>query len=318
MAEPLVRAKGLTRHYPVGSGLVRGRGVVRALEDASFEVADGEILGVVGESGCGKSTLGRCLLRLEEPTAGTVHIGGVDVRGLRGKALLALRRTAQMIFQDPYGSLNPRLRIGTIVGEGLAIHGIGTRAERPARVAELLGQVGLAAEDARKFPHEMSGGQRQRVAIARALAVGPRFVVADEPVSALDPSVQAQVVNLLLDLRERHGLTYLLVSHDLGLVGRIADRVLVMYLGRIVERGPAAEVLARPLHPYTRALVDAAPVGDPAQRRARAPVEGEPPSPLNPPPGCPWHPRCPLAVARCRTERPTLEGEGREVACWVK
>ena len=318
MAEPLVQVRGLTRHYAVGAGLVRGRGVVRALDDASFDVADGEILGVVGESGCGKSTLGRCVLRLEEPTAGTVRIAGMDVTALSGRRrLLALRRTAQMIFQDPYGSLNPRLRIGTIVGEGLAIHGIGTRAERPARVAELLAQVGLPADDARKFPHEMSGGQRQRVAIARALAVAPRFVVADEPVSALDPSVQAQVVNLLLDLRERHGLTYMLVSHDLSLVGRIADRVVVMYLGRVVEQGPAAEVLARPLHPYARALVDASPVTDPSLRHARTPVEGEPPSPLSPPPGCAWHPRCPLVVTRCREERPPLLGTERKVACWV-
>lgn len=314
----LVTVRGLTRHYPVGSGLVRGRGVVRALDDASFGVQDGEILGVVGESGCGKSTLGRCVLRLEAPTAGTVRLAGMELAALRGRReLLALRRAAQMIFQDPFGSLNPRLRIGSIVGEGLIIHRIGTRAERPERVAGLLRQVGLTHEDARKFPHELSGGQRQRVAIARALSVGPRFIVADEPVSALDPSVQAQVVNLLLDLREQHGLTYLLVSHDLGLVGRIADRVLVMYLGRIVEQGPAAEVLSRPLHPYARALVDAAPVGDPSQRRLRAPVEGEPPSPLSPPPGCAYHPRCPLVVARCRTERPPLVGGDRAVACWV-
>ncbi|GMV39521.1 MAG: ABC transporter ATP-binding protein [Myxococcales bacterium] len=317
MAE-LAVARGLTRHYAVGSGLVRGRGVVRALEDVSFEVREGEILGVVGESGCGKSTLGRCLLRLEVPTAGAVSVAGMDLAALRGRReVLALRRAAQMIFQDPYGSLNPRLRVGSIVGEGLAIHGIGGRSERPERVGALLRQVGLAPDDARKFPHELSGGQRQRVAIARALSVGPRFVVADEPVSALDPSVQAQVVNLLLDLQEQHGLTYLLVSHDLGLVGRIADRVLVLYLGRIVEQGVAAEVLAAPLHPYARALVDAAPVGDPALRRARVVVEGEPPSPLDPPPGCAYHPRCPLVIGRCREERPPLRGTDRQVACWV-
>ena len=320
--EPLVSVRGLTKHYGLGSGLLAGRGrVVQALSSVSFDIREGETLGVVGESGCGKSTLGRCLLRLEEPTAGTVRVGDLPVTELTGRPdLLRLRRTAQMIFQDPMGSLNPRLRLGTIVGEGLAIHGLRSRGERGARVAELLEQVGLEAADAGRYPHELSGGQRQRVAIARALSVEPRFIVADEPVSALDVSVQAQVVNLLLDLQASLRLTYLFIAHDLPLVARLSDRVVVMYLGRIVEQGVAGDVLLRPRHPYTKALVESAPVVDPTHRTHREPVKGEPPSPIDPPPGCPYHPRCPYAVDRCRVERPgllhTTIGEGHDAACW--
>jgi len=290
----------------------------------SFAIRPGEALGLVGESGSGKSTLGRLMLRLVEPTAGEIRFAGRSLLGLGGRELRALRREMQIIFQDPYGSLNPRMRVASIVGEGPAIHRLGTRAERKARVRELLGLVGLPPDAARRYPHEFSGGQRQRIGIARALAVGPRFVVADEAVSALDVSVQAQILNLLQDLRQRLGLTMLFISHDLRVVEHLSDRVAVMYLGRIVESASRDEIYTNPRHPYTRALLSAVPVPDPRQRDARMRGEtmvqgGELPSAVRPPPGCAFHPRCPHAVEVCRSVTPPLETGrgGHAVACHV-
>ena len=296
--------------------LQRRRGTVRALEGVDLEVGRGECVALVGESGSGKTTLGRCALRLIEPTAGRVRFDGEDLLALRGGALRRRRRRFQMVFQDPAGSLDPRQRVASIVEEPLAIHsGLGA-AGRAARAAELLAAVGLAPELGSRFPHELSGGQRQRVGIARALAPEPDLLVADEPVSALDVSVRGQILDLLAGARERLGLTLLLIAHDMVAVERLADRVAVMYLGRIVELGPAAELLARPLHPYTASLLSAVPVADPAavaaattgSRRRRIVLPGEPPSPLTPPAGCPFHPRCPCARPRCASERPELAG----------
>src|SRR5262249_22569326 len=259
-----------------------------------------------GESGCGKSTLGRLLLRLIEPTAGEVRFEGRVLGRLRGRELRTLRRSMQIVFQDPYGSLNPRMRVESIVGEGLLIHRLRTRPERRAKVRELLDLVGLPPEAASRYPHEFSGGQRQRIGIARALAVGPRFVVADEAVSALDVSIQAQILNLLQDLRRRLALTLLFISHDLRVVEHLADRVAIMYLGRIVEQGTRAAVYERARHPYTRALLSAVPVPDPTRKAERQHLAGEPPSPVSPPPGCAFHPRCPFAKDQCRREVPPL------------
>ncbi len=318
MAEALLRAEGLVKHYPAGrSGLGRGRAVVRAVDGVSCEIFPGETFGIVGESGCGKSTLGRLLLRFEPPTAGRVLYEGRDVCGFDARRLKAFRREAQIIYQDPYSSLNPRRRVGELIAEPLEIHGIGGPAERRERVAALLGEVGLRPEHARRFPHEFSGGQRQRIVIARALALQPRFLVADEPVSALDVSIQAQVINLLRELQERFRLTYAFISHDLGLVEYLADRVGVMYLGRLVEVAPCAAICAEPLHPYTEALWSAAPMPDPAARRRRILLPGDVPSPIRPPPGCAFHPRCREAFDRCRDEAPALRevAPGRRVAC---
>jgi oligopeptide/dipeptide ABC transporter ATP-binding protein len=317
---PLVEAHGLTKTFAVGrSVLGRPRAWVRAVTDVDLTVAPGETLGLVGESGCGKSTLGRLLLRLIEPTAGEVRFEGRALSGLGGRELRALRRSMQIIFQDPYGSLNPRMRVEAIVGEGLLIHKIGTRAERRAKVRELLELVGLSPEAASRYPHEFSGGQRQRIGIARALALGPKFVVADEAVSALDVSIQAQILNLLQDLQRRLSLTLLFISHDLRVVEHLADRVAIMYLGRIVEEGARAAVYGSPRHPYTQALLSAVPVPDPTRTPKRQHLAGEPPSPVSPPPGCAFHPRCPFAEERCRREAPPLERarDGRAVACWV-
>ena len=313
MAEPLLRVEALTKRYPLGGGLFgrKSRREVHALEDVSFDVFRGETLGIVGESGCGKSTLGKTLLRLQEPTGGRVFFEGRELTALSPRAMRAERRHLQMVFQDPYSSLNPRLRIGDALLEPLIIHDIGSgRAERAARVRELLGQVGLPAEAAERYPHEFSGGQRQRIVIARALAAGPRIVVADEPVSALDVSVQAQVLNLMRDLQEQYSLTYLFIAHDLRIVQYMSARVAVMYLGRIVELAGADELYARPAHPYTRLLLSAVPVPDPSKTRARLPILGEVPDPASPPTGCAFHPRCAIAEARCRSEAPAL----REVA----
>jgi oligopeptide/dipeptide ABC transporter ATP-binding protein len=294
----LLEVAGLAKHYPA-----RG-GVVRAVDGVSFAVQRGETLALVGESGCGKSTTARLVLRLVEPTAGTIRFDGVEVAG---KAeLRALRRRVQVVFQDPYASLNPRLTVGEAIAEPMEVHGIGDAASRTARVKELLGLVGLAPYHAGRYPHEFSGGQRQRIGIARALAVQPELVVCDEPVSALDVSIQAQVVNLLKDLQARFGLSYLFIAHDLAVVRHMADRIAVMYLGQIVETAPKSALFAMPRHPYTRALLAAIPHPDPRRRGRVVPPGGDVPSPMNPPPGCRFHTRCPFARERCRSEVPLL------------
>jgi oligopeptide/dipeptide ABC transporter ATP-binding protein len=313
---PLLEARGLSKRFPVLGGALglAQVGEVRAVEEVDLAIHQGEVLGLVGESGCGKSTLGRLLIRLIDPTAGQVFFQNEDLAHAKGEKLRTLRRRMQMVFQDPFGSLNPRMRVGEIVAEPLRLAGIG-RTERATRAVALLAQVGLQAEHAQRYPHQFSGGQRQRIGVARALALDPALVICDEPVSALDVSVQAQVVNLLRDLQRARGLAYLFISHDLRVVRHIADRVAVMYLGRIVETAPKRALYAAPLHPYTRALLASAPVPRPGARVPEDPLQGEIPSPLAPPSGCAFHPRCPIAVARCRTERPALRGDERQVAC---
>jgi oligopeptide transport system ATP-binding protein len=317
---PLLEVRDLVKHFPLRRGwLRRAVGAVRAVDGVSFDIRAGETLGLVGESGCGKTTTGRCILRLVEPSAGQVRFDGRDVLAQDRRQLRALAREMQIVFQDPYASLDPRMRVGAIVGEAIAIHRLAANAREAAeRVAALLEMVGLQADDARRYPHEFSGGQRQRIGIARALAVGPRLLVCDEPVSALDVSVQAQVVNLLQDLQDRLGLTYLFIAHDLALVEHFSDRVAVMYLGRIVEVAPATELYSRPLHPYTEALLAAVPLPDPRLRRTRVRLQGEVPNPAAPPAGCPFHTRCPIArFPLCSTTAPALkEGAGgHAVAC---
>jgi len=281
-------------------------------------VAEGETVGLVGESGCGKTSLGRCIVRLSEPTSGTVTFEGQELSALSGSAMRGIRRKMQMIFQDPYASLDPRMRIGEIIGEGLHIHGLARGRDFKARVLELLTQVGLRAEYYDRYPHEFSGGQRQRIGIARALAVNAKFIVADEAVSALDVSIQSQILNMLLDLQQELGLTYLFISHDLRVVEHVSDRVAVMYLGKIVEVAPAGQLHTVSQHPYTQALLSAVPVPDPARKGARTVLQGDVPSPIDPPPGCSFHPRCPFALKRCAEEEPRLEFEGRHgVACHV-
>ena len=321
-AQPLLEVKGLRMHFPVTEGVLRRRkvGEVRAVDGVDFTIDRGETLGLVGESGCGKTTTGRCILRLEHPTAGEILYDGVDLARLTRKELLAMRRRIQVIFQDPYSSLNPRMKVGDIVGEPMKVHAVEPdAAKRAARVRELLAVCGLNPRFADRYPHEMSGGQRQRVGIARALALEPEFIVCDEAVSALDVSIQAQVVNLLEDLRERFRLTYLFIAHDLALVRHLCQRVAVMYLGRIVELADNDELFDHPLHPYTQALLAAVPVPDPSVEAGRVfrPAMGEVPSPINPPTGCVFHPRCPIAVEHCKAARPEVREvrPGHWVAC---
>ncbi len=315
----LLEVRNLRVHFPTRRGRFgRVRGVVRAVEDVSLEVEAGETLGVVGESGCGKTTLGRAVVRLISPTSGRILVEGEDLAEARGAALRARRRRFQMIFQDSQGSLDPAMTVGNIIGEALELHGLAPgRAARRARTGALLEAVGLRPEHAERYPHEFSGGQRQRIGIARALAVEPKLIVCDEPVSALDVSVQAQVVNLLTDLQRDRGLAYLFIAHDLSVVEHVSRRILVMYLGRVVETGNARAVVRGPRHPYTQALVAALPVVEPQAHVRHAPLRGEVPSPLSVPSGCPFHPRCPVAEARCRTELPELRevAPGHRAAC---
>jgi oligopeptide transport system ATP-binding protein len=319
---PLLELRGLRMHFPVTEGMIARRhvGDVKAVDGVDLTIRRGETLGLVGESGCGKTTMGRCILRLEKPTAGEILYDGVDIDKLDRRALVALRRRIQVIFQDPYSSLNPRQKVGSIIAEPMMVHGVEPDARRRGeRVRELLSVCGLNPNFADRYPHEMSGGQRQRVGIARALALNPEFIVCDEAVSALDVSIQAQIINLLEDLRDKFNLTYLFIAHDLSVVRHLCQRVAVMYLGRVVELAECDEVFDHPLHPYTRALLAAVPVPDPSVEATRAfqPVAGEVPSPINPPPGCVFHPRCPIAVAECKQIRPELRElrPGHWVAC---
>ncbi|MEI7871264.1 MAG: ABC transporter ATP-binding protein [Alphaproteobacteria bacterium] len=320
--QPLLEVRGLQMHFPISEGILMRRqiGEVKAVDGIDFSLRRGETLGLVGESGCGKTTTGRCILQLERPTAGAILYDGVDINTLSRSGMLGLRRRIQVIFQDPYSSLNPRMKVGDIIGEPIQVHGLAPdAARRHARVRELLQVCGLDPSFADRYPHEMSGGQRQRVGIARALALEPEFIVCDEAVSALDVSIQAQVINLLEDLRERFGLTYLFIAHDLSVVRHLCQRVAVMYLGRIVELAGCDELFDNPLHPYTRALLGAVPIPDPTVEAGRTfqPVRGEVPSPINPPSGCVFHPRCAMAVEGCKRSRPELRElrPGHWVAC---
>jgi len=314
----LLEVRGLQKHFPIRRGVFsRVSGWLRAVDGVDLTIREGETLGLVGESGSGKTTTGRCILRLIEPTAGSVRFQGVDLLSLSSSGMRKMRRELQVIFQDPYGSLNPRMKVGSIVGEPLAIHRIARGSEREERVAELLRRVGLDPSMMRRYPHEFSGGQRQRIGIARALALKPKLIICDEPVSALDVSIQAQVVNLLMDLQEEFSLTYLFIAHDLSIVEHISDRVAVMYLGKIVEMADAETLYREPKHPYTQALLSAIPVPDPEARARRILLKGDLPSPASPPPGCSFHTRCPVAIDICsRVEPPLLAvGGGHLASC---
>ena len=317
----ILAVEDLKVHFPVLRGIIFKSeiGSIKAVDGVSFSLARGKTLGLVGESGCGKSTTGLAVLRMLQPSGGRIRFEGRDLTALDAEAMRPIRRRMQMVYQDPYGSLNPRMTVEEIIGEPLAVHDIGTAAERKAKVAELIGLVGLKPDMASRYPHEFSGGQRQRIGIARALALNPALIICDEPVSALDVSIQAQVVNLFQDLQERLGLSYLFIAHDLAVVRHISERVAVMYLGRIVETADRADLYKNPLHPYTQALLAAVPVPNPALEAAREHrvVQGEVPSPMNPPRGCHFHPRCPAATARCADVAPKLVdlGGGRAVAC---
>jgi len=310
MSQALLEVRNLVKHFPIGGGMfTKPVGVVRAIDGVSFTIKKGETLGLVGESGCGKTTTGRCILQLEQPTSGSIVFEGIDMMSLDAAELRAVRRHVQVIFQDPYSSLNPRMTIGQILAEPLKVHGIVRDAgERELRVRELLTQVGLLPQHAKRYPHQLSGGQRQRVGVARALAMEPSLIICDEPVSALDVSIQAQIINLLEELQARLGLTYLFIAHDLSVVRHISDRVAVMYLGKMAELADRKAIYDEPLHPYTRALLSAVPIPDPKieSKRERTVLRGEVPSPLNPPSGCVFHPRCPIAVDRCSAEIPPL------------
>lgn len=315
---PILTVEGLEKHYPVRGGVLgRTIGHVRAVDGVSFSIRKGETMGLVGESGCGKSTLARTLLRIEDPTAGTVMFEGRNIANASGRDLFQLRRDLQIIFQDPYSSLNPRMTVGEIVREPLLVHRVGTKDEQLRAVRELLELVGLTGDMLERYPHEFSGGQRQRIGIARALALNPELIVADEPVSALDVSVQAQVINLLQDLQKQLNLTYIFIAHDLSVVRHICDRVAVMYVGKLVELARVDDLFNRPLHPYSEALLAAAPAPDPSKRHAYQRLQGEIADPSKPPPGCLFHPRCPYAEERCRTEEPALREmePGRFVRC---
>jgi oligopeptide/dipeptide ABC transporter ATP-binding protein len=318
--EDLVEVGHLVKYFPVRAGLMqRVVNWVKAVDDVSFNVRKGETLGMVGESGCGKTTIGRSMLRLVEPTSGSVRYDGKDVLQLRGQGLKDVRRHMQIIFQDPYASLDPRVPIGESVMEGLHIHKIGTRQERYDLMIDTLKKVGLEDYHARRYPHEFSGGQRQRIGIARALALRPNFIICDEPVSALDVSIQSQVLNILKDLQKEFGLTYLFIAHNLSVVEHISDRVAVMYLGKMVELTDRDELFKNPLHPYTKALMSAIPVPDPRLKRQRTVLKGDVPSPLNPPKGCRFHPRCPIAEKICSEQEPEFRQAAPEhwVACWM-
>jgi oligopeptide transport system ATP-binding protein len=316
---PLLEVRGLAKTFPVRAGaLQRVVGQVRAVDGVDFEVRAGETLGLVGESGCGKTTVGRLILRLIEPSSGKVHFNGQNVSAMGSDALREVRRDMQIIFQDPYASLNPRMTVEAIIGEALTIHKLTPSPESyRARIVELLETVGLNADHMKRFPHEFSGGQRQRIGIARALAVSPKLIVCDEPVSALDVSIQAQVINLLEDLQAKMGLTYLFIAHDLSVVEHISNRVAVMYLGRIVEIAPSRQLYTQPKHPYTEALLSAVPIPDPTAKKKRIVLTGDVPNPVNRPSGCHFHPRCPKAMDRCRTEEPVLKfvGNQHQAAC---
>jgi oligopeptide/dipeptide ABC transporter ATP-binding protein len=311
MQAPLLEVRQLKKHFPIKGGLLgRAVGRVHAVDDVSFMLRHGETLGLVGESGCGKSTLGRTILRLYEPTAGQIMFDGVDLLSLDARALRQKRRDMQIIFQDPFSSLNPRMTIGRVLAEPFLIHKIGTKKEIEANVRRLLETVGLPPEAENRYPHEFSGGQRQRVGIARAIALNPKLIVADEPVSALDVSIQSQILNLLVDLRKQFKLSYLFVAHDLAVIEHISDRVAVMYLGKIVEYTSSEQLYAKPSHPYTKALIAAIPVPDLDSKKTRQILSGDVPSPINPPSGCYFHPRCPLATERCKREAPALRDIG--------
>jgi oligopeptide transport system ATP-binding protein len=321
MPEPgkaLLEIRNLKKYFPIRRGILsRVVSHVKAVDDVSFTIRKGETFGLVGESGCGKTTTGRAVLRLIEPDSGEICFEGADMLQLGSAALRVLRRDMQIIFQDPYASLNPRMTIRTIVGEPFAIHGIATGSDRDHRVAELLKTVGLEPSVMSRYPHEFSGGQRQRIGIARALALRPKLIVADEPVSALDVSIQSQIINLLADLHVQFGLTYLFISHAIPVIEHISTRIGVMYVGKLVEVGTSQQICVNPKHPYTQALLSAVPVPDPAARKHRIVLKGDVPTPINPPSGCRFHPRCPIAVERCKTEEPPLRRleDEREVAC---
>ena len=322
---PLLKVQNLVKHFPIRGGILsRTVGQVHAVDGVSFELPAGETLGVVGESGCGKSTTGRCILRLIEPTSGQVWFEGKSVTDAGKSELRALARDMQIIFQDPFASLNPRMTVAAIIGEALTIHQLTrTRADYDARIVQLLETVGLSADHMRRYPHEFSGGQRQRIGIARALAVSPKLIVCDEAVSALDVSIQAQVINLLEDLQSQLGLTYIFIAHDLSVVEHISQRVAVMYLGRIVEIAAAKDLYTRPQHPYTEALLSAVPIPDPTVKRKRILLQGDVPSPINPPPGCHFHTRCPIAQPQCKVDSPVLKtvgdaADGHSVACHLR
>jgi oligopeptide/dipeptide ABC transporter ATP-binding protein len=318
MNPPVLEVTALKKHFPVRKGLLRrSAGTVFAVDGVSFEVGQGETLSLVGESGCGKSTLARTAMRLIEPTSGTIRLEGQDVTRLSRREMQPYRRELQMIFQDPFSSLNPRMKAGDIVGEPLKVHGFSHGADARERVSALFEQVGLRPTQMQSFPHEFSGGQRQRISIARALALSPKLIIADEPVSALDVSIQAQVINLLMDLQQRRGLSYLLVAHDLAVVEHISHRVAVMYLGKIVEQAEKRNVFDTPLHPYTQALLSAVPLPNPKVKREKRILQGDVPSPMNPPSGCPFHTRCPHAFEPCKSVAPAFRevAPGHEAAC---